>query len=75
MKKILTLFLALVACLSLASCSKKYVTDVEASVISKALEEGITTDFWEDIAALRMRVSISEIGSCILIVAPLTSWP
>ena len=44
MKKILTLFLALVACLSLASCSKKYVTDVEASVISKALEEGITTD-------------------------------
>lgn len=44
MKKFLILILAIVTCMSFAGCTKKYVKDVEAIAISKALQRSITTD-------------------------------
>ena len=44
MKKFFIVILSALLCLSLVSCSKKYVSDVETTVISETLQLGIATD-------------------------------
>ena len=44
MKKFLVSILALITCLSFVGCTKKYVKNIEANEISKALQRSITTE-------------------------------